>query len=308
MAAQPAPAREILLLVGHTPLRSFVRLVKARDINGLTLDDAVLTQEWMAAKRHIRDLETTQPGVADVSTLNSLPESVSEAAEAELRDPRVQRSFRFLPCSWAMVELDRLIPWQSYVDLTFVGELRATLPAAATLAELIRFSMGKTREPPPINVMQKSGNKFVIVSRSSDLRVTDTAWLAPEQVQEHQALGHTAGVIGVFLGYSNNVMYAVRARNRLLLANGTHRAYALRAHGVTHAPCVVQHVANEDEMDLVAAPSGTSHPFDWYFKAPRPPLLKDFFDERFGKVVSALPDTHSLEVELTFQYSVIRSP
>jgi esterase/lipase superfamily enzyme len=70
----------------------------------------------------------------------------------------------------------------------------------------------------------------------------------------------------------------------MVLHNGYHRACALRAMGFTHAPCVVQTVTRRAELD-VAATRKVSEDAAFYFKAARPPLLKDFFDPRVSKTL-----------------------
>jgi hypothetical protein len=236
-----------------------------------------------------------------------LPERLSAIANDELRDASFQRAFGLIPYSWAMVELDRFIPYQCYVDLAFASKLRSTLPAAPTLEQLVRFSSGRTRAPPPVHIEQRGGNKFLITSTSSDLRVNETVLLDPTNVQGYEQGGCTSAIIGILVVYSLNVMHAIRLHNRLLLVNGTHRAYALRAHGITHAPCIVRHASCKDDLDLVGGPEG-DYPLEWYFSVKRPPLLKDFFDERMVKLISTLPSTYLLTVNLTFEKSAIRTP
>jgi hypothetical protein len=54
-------------------------------------------------------------------------------------------------------------------------------------------------------------------------------------------------------------------------------------HGVTHAPCIIQTVTRRDELNLIAGEDVQEAPA-FYFKAARPPLLKDFLDPRIRKV------------------------
>jgi ParB-like chromosome segregation protein Spo0J len=39
-----------------------------------------------------------------------------------------------------------------------------------------------------------------------------------------------------------NVIHVIHVENRLVLANGSHRAYALHDLGITKVPCLVQQV------------------------------------------------------------------
>jgi hypothetical protein len=81
----------------------------------------------------------------------------------------------------------------------------------------------------------------------------------------------------------------------MVLHNGYHRAYALKAMGITHAPCVIRTVTSRDELDLCANSKVAKSP-GYYFNAPRPPLLKDFFDPRIRKILPVKKITRRIEV------------
>ena len=81
----------------------------------------------------------------------------------------------------------------------------------------------------------------------------------------------------------------------MVLHNGYHRAVAMRAAGITHAPCIVQTVTRKDELEVSAAPAVVEDPA-FYFRARRPPLLKDFFDPRIVTTLSARPLQKLIEV------------
>ena len=90
--------------------------------------------------------------------------------------------------------------------------------------------------------------------------------------------------LALVVGYGSNFLSVIRWEDRMVLHNGYHRAVALRAAGFTHAPCIVQDVTRRDELDLTAASTVAGDPA-FYFRAPRPPLLKDFFDPRLRTVL-----------------------
>ncbi len=110
--------------------------------------------------------------------------------------------------------------------------------------------------------------------------------LRPDQIVGHKAFGPISAVVGLVVGYGSNFLTVIRSDNRMVLHNGYHRACALRAAGFTHAPCVIQTVTRRDELDIAAAQAVVDDPA-FYFKAKRPPLLKDFFDPRIRTVLRA---------------------
>src|SRR5262245_3342330 len=119
MQPTDAAVRQVTLLAGRPPIREFVRFVKTKAVGGLALDDTALVEEWRQANVHVRALESGKVDEAAVPSLDPLPGDIAAEADEQLRDPAVQRSLGLLPYSWAMVELDRLIAWQTYVDLSF---------------------------------------------------------------------------------------------------------------------------------------------------------------------------------------------
>jgi hypothetical protein len=131
------------------------------------------------------------------------------------------------------------------------------------------------------------------------MRVLGAVPIDPAQVSGYEPYGQAAAVVAVYVGYSMNIMSAVQMGNRVMLVNGTHRAYALRAHGVTHAPCVVSRVSSRDDLDLVGMPDEADS-CGSYFSRARPPLLKDYFDERLCRKVSVRRSQQVIQLDLKF--------
>jgi len=88
----------------------------------------------------------------------------------------------------------------------------------------------------------------------------------------------------------------------LILNNGSHRAYALRELGLKEVPCIVQTVTRRDELELVASGDFQQFP-DRYLKAPRPPLLKDYFDPKLRKIVVVQRKNRLVRVQIGVEQS-----
>ena len=91
----------------------------------------------------------------------------------------------------------------------------------------------------------------------------------------------------------------------MVLNNGTHRAYALRAAGITRIPCVVQAIEHPDEL---AYAGGTELTEDYLalFQSPRPPLFKDFFDPNLAFEFDAAKTTRQIEISIDVKTVRIR--
>ena len=125
---------------------------------------------------------------------------------------------------------------------------------------------------------------FVFVSPSNDMRFLKAMPLEARHIEGCPLPGALVGVVGLAVGFGSNFLNAVQAENRLILNNGSHRVYALREMGFTHVPCVVQHLATRDELEVVAA-ADIRHEPDLFLKHARPPMVKDYFNPRLRKVM-----------------------
>jgi hypothetical protein len=107
------------------------------------------------------------------------------------------------------------------------------------------------------------------------------------------------------VGYGSNYLNAIHANGRLVLNNGSHRAFCLRELGIQQAPCVVQHVTRREEIEVIASDE-LREKADLYLTAPRPPLLKDYFDPRLRKILPVLRKQR--QIKLSYGLEVIEVP
>jgi hypothetical protein len=185
-----------------------------------------------------------------------------------------------------MVDLAHLVVCQNHVTHTFVEAIKARLGPDPDPVALFRCCLPLEDGPGPVEIRTAGSKRYVFRSPSTDFRFHEPILLQEGQLGGHQAFGAVAAALGLVVGFSCNFMNAVcdDDSGRLLLHNGYHRACALLALGVRHAPCVVQTVTSRDELDIVAKPVVANDP-GYFFNAPRPPLLKDFLDPRICKLV-----------------------
>ena len=91
----------------------------------------------------------------------------------------------------------------------------------------------------PSNGHAMGSQRFAFRSSSNDFRYHKATLLRPDQRSGYTSFGPVSGVVGLVVGFGSNLLSVMKVGNRLLLLNGYHRACALRALGVTHAPCVI---------------------------------------------------------------------
>ena len=285
-------------LLGQPSLEDYLSIVRKQVIGGMDIPRSVLVDEWRAANDIYGELEVSEAGIADEIDTRPVSEDLVPVVE-ELRSlPRFTRSFDLLPTEVLMVELDRLIVSQQHIDLTHSARHQSRLYGVTDEEQVFRFCQGMDRDEATPKVHRTGSRKFIFSSESSDFRFHDAAVISPEHLLGVDSVRPGATVLGLMMGFSSNFLNVIRSDNRMVLYNGHHRAHALRALGFTHAPCIVQTVTRRDELNLIASGDIVESPLH-YFKAARPPLLKDFFDSRLVKEFY-LPRIHRM-VEVSFE-------
>ncbi len=282
-----APVDSHVFLVGRPPIAEFITFVRRSAVDACPGEpaptDSSLAEAWRVASDHIRTLEKSEAGYADGPDLAPLPPELEPLGERLTADRAFKRVHGTLPTTLGMVELDRLVVFQKHVNLTQVEAIRRTLGSGPTPETIARVALGLDRAIPPVRVRQ-SQDTYTFISESMDFRFLEPVAIAPESLPFLDAKGVPARCIVLSVGFSPNCVAAVRAGGRLILFNGSHRAYAIREAGITHIPCVVHEIARSEEMDLVPLRDIAARE-ELYLRNPRPPVLKDYFDSRLRRIV-----------------------
>jgi hypothetical protein len=87
--------------------------------------------------------------------------------------------------------------------------------------------------------------------------------------------GQPVSAVALLLGYGAPAMNVFQVGTRLILNNGFHRAYAMRAVGLSEAYVVVQHIG---DPELEMPPTLVGLPREYLLKNARPALMSDFFN------------------------------
>jgi len=291
---------ETLYLTGRPKLKEFLRFVRNHAVD--SADDGVLTDEWENAKRVIHALEKEETGVAENPPIQKLGPEYEPLLIEFLKDPLVQHSFNTVPTEVALIPLDQTVVYQKHIDLTFVRQLQQQLGPNPTQEQIFKTCLPYDHPQPPAKWSRMRRNSYVFVSPSNDLRFLGAMSLKPENIRVTPP-GSLVGIVGLAVGFGSNFMNAIYVENRLILNNGSHRAYALRQMGITHAPSIVQHLSSLDQVDVIASSEVADSP-DHFLKHPRPSMLKDYFNPKLHKVMPVhrrlRQITVKFEVEETF--------
>jgi len=302
LATEERDGEWLVWLLGQPHLGDYLSFVRDKVIGGDRISQRTLADEWRAANDLYYELEQSEAGAADGADCLTLPKALRGLERAVLSDRYFAESFDTLPVEIRIVELGRLVVSQSNIGCAFVDDLQRRLPAPTDLEALFRFCLPLDRPQAPVTVRRNGKDRFVFTSPSTDFRLHPPAILEAAQVGGLKSFGPVASILALGVGFGSNFLSAVRSDERLLLQNGYHRAFALLSAGVTHAPAVVQTVTRKDELRLAACDDVCEDPA-FYFRAPRPPLLRDFLDPRLGKRLRAKPMQTSIEIEFKVRTS-----
>jgi hypothetical protein len=292
---------QVVYLLGRPPIQDFLGFV-SQQAPGLH-NQRALMDEWRLANDHIRDLEEQEVGWADGHPPSALGDDLLPFAAEVEGNLNVQQSFA-LPTSIGIVELDRVVVFQKFINLRYVAELQEQLGTNPSPEALFRFSLPADPAMPPMQ-WRNVGNGFVFTSPSGDFRALDMTVLNPAQVLNYVPGGFPSAIVALVLGHGINFLQVISAEGRLILGNGSHRAFALRDMGITHVPALIQSVSRRDELPLVGSAELVQQP-DQFLTAPRPPVLKDYFDEDLRKVLD-IPRSGT-QVRVAVAVEVTRAP
>jgi hypothetical protein len=293
-----------VFLMGRPPMGAALTFIRESSAGG-NVDLARLADEWRAAHGHIRQLEKAEAGLADDPPIAGLPEALKPLEKKVLSDPVFRESYFMVPSRIAMVDLDRLVVYQKHINLEFARKVQEALGPEPSGELVFRTCLPYDHPMPGFSSGRITQNGFTFLSPSTDLRFLDATLLRPEQVIGYSPPGPVAAVLGLVVGFGSNFLNAVLAERRLILNNGSHRAYALREMGIRQVPCIVQEAQDREELSSLVSPD-VFRQADRLLGAPRPPLLKDYFDPALRKLFKG--KRKARQVRLTFDVEQLDLP
>ncbi len=190
--------------------------------------------------------------------------------------PAFMRTFANHPITFEQVEIDKVVASQRTVHLDYVDSIKLS---GWPPSELVDFCLHPGRDKTPVQVSRTAGNAYTFSSLNPQLRFLGCFEqpYQPSAVLAHHPGGQPIHTITLLVGFGVSTANVFKVGSRIILNNGFHRLYALRSSGIQFAPVVVQHVTHRD---LEMQPRIAELPREYLVEAPRPGLMKDFFDER----------------------------
>jgi hypothetical protein len=260
-----------------------------------------IANDWRSTTLALLEFRLREPAVADRPEVLPMPSHVEPLVRQVQEDPVFQKAFT-VPWEIGLVELDRLVVRQELINLAQVDRIHVRLGTAPSQEQMFRLCMPVKRPTIEHGFQALSDDTYLFTSESNDIRFLESMLVRPEQLEGIQTHGTVTGVLAILVGFGSNYLNAVASDGRLVLNNGSHRAYALRALGTTHVPCVIQKPANRKELAKIAVGGLRKMP-DFYLRDPRPPLLKDYFNPRLYRTLWLPAARRQVRVKFTIETS-----
>ncbi|MDP3139960.1 MAG: hypothetical protein Q8N17_26935 [Burkholderiaceae bacterium] len=270
---------EEIYLMGATGLEQYLEFVRERAVGGREMDRGELSQSWRAAAEVFKEMQASQAGAADKPPVLPLPASIQSHIDELTTLAHFEQTFNHVPVAFGMVELDRLVVCQHHIGRASVERMLTQTPRPVSDQDLARICLPLTPPDASFKVAMDDGERFVFISDTHDARFLGARIVNPADIANFPVNGHAQAVIALTVGFTTNVLNVVRYGPRMVLNNGYHRALALRAMGVTHAPCLIQVCAHWEDVGLVGGGEMYRNG-EPYFSTLRPPMLKDFADPK----------------------------
>jgi len=261
-----------------------------------TVDKGALEDRWWTAKARYDELSEKESGLADDMQISDLPKELEPLLAKVLADQVYQKVYSSIEHRFSMVDLDRLVVFQKYMDLSFVRTLEAKASTKMGPQEVFRLAMPYDHPLPDCNIYEKERGVYIFESPSTDLRFLDSIILQGDKIKDKDLPRPLAGILGLAVGFGSNFLTALHVGRRLIVNNGTHRAYLLRKLGIKRAPCIIQEIKDRKEIsEEVHGDVGDR--LDYYLNDPRPSLLKDYFDPKIVHTLRARPRVRRIQIK-----------
>jgi hypothetical protein len=305
MVPDPAAVTDShVFLAGRPPIAEFISFVRksadGAQRSGPEAADSALAQDWRRANDALRELERSEAGWADSPPIEPLPPELGPYADQLAGDPAFRQTHGFVPTEIGLVELDRLVVFQKHINLAQVEIIKQELGPDPRPDTITRIALGLSRYSPPVRLIQ-SHDVFTFTCDSRDFRFLEPILVPPGELSG-AFRGVPARCVALAVGFSPNCLGVIQAEQRLILVNGSHRAYALRELGITHVPCVIQKTSRPEELELIGHKE-INQRAELYLRNPRPPLLKDYFDERLRRIVPVARARRLIRIQLRIDQS-----
>ena len=191
-------------LLGQPTLQRFLDFIHDRVVDGESMNRGRLVDEWRLANDYYAELEDSEQNLADEIDVYNLDPSLQALMVDAMQDPHYEYTFDKLPTSFAMVELDNLVIYQTHISTEFSAGLQKRLGKNPDQETLFRFCMPPATPDDTVQIRQMGRDRYVFSSESTDFRAHNPTLLSPEQIDGFRTFGPISGMVGLGVGFGSN--------------------------------------------------------------------------------------------------------
>jgi len=288
--------QKIRYLYGATTQPEVINFVRTQCMVRDEAEVQRIVQDWKQAAQRFAAITSFPKVVPESMIVRDLPDEVASLMREIAAEPLFQRSFSMLPMSFGIVEIEKLVAGQRYVNLDYVAKLMKSLPPHPSPKDLIEFCLAKTPDVAPPAELQLGPNVYSYRSDTTDFRFLGgfPKPLSKDDLEAAVAGGLPVAGIILLVGYGSTAINVFQVGQRYILNNGFHRLFALQKSGVRSAPTVIQHITNPA---LELPPQLVGLPTQYMTTSPRPSMMMDFFDDSLVVELRMKPRDRSVQIQ-----------
>ena len=287
-----------LLLFGYCSLSELHQHVRMHCTEAEAGRLPEIVSAWRTAQKVQPERHTTQVPSGEATLGPRVDVEVATSLKSE-----VSRSFPHLPTTLDWVSIDELVSPQRVIWLDALSKLPVPAGTSYSETELIDICLRPVHQA-SVQHLENANHHHTFSSANTDLRYLGTHVVSVDSKQSvFSTTGDARYAVVSLVGFGSPMMSAWKVRERIVLHNGFHRAYALRKAGVQKIPMVVQHAQHPRE--LPSQIFGLSR--DYLLQTTSPPRIVDFFDSRLiyelagkprQKIITIQPTVNQLDVPM----------
>lgn len=268
--------RKLLYMYGAVTQIELNNFLDAHSIDSEQTKREIKVQ-WRDAASVFRNLVSAEAGEPDTIRTEPLSPEANQFVDELQEMAAFKQTLANYPISFEQIEIEKVVASQRTVHSEFVEAIRSR--HGNSPSDLLDFCLHPGRDETPLQVGRTAANAFTFSSINPSLRFLGSYEepFKPTEVLAHHPGGQPIHTVTLLVGFGISTINVFKVGQRIILNNGFHRLYALRAMGFQFAPAVVQHVTHPD---LEMPPRIADLPREYLVQAPRPGLIRDFFDER----------------------------
>lgn len=261
----------------------------------------ILTK-WREAAVHFQNLIVNENGLAETINIKDINPKFKKRLKEIANNKLFQKTFSSLPIQFKMIEIDKIIACQRYVNLDYVKQIQDAYLKDKSDANFLEICIGSSHSLLKPALLQNAPNVFSLSSPSVDFRFLGgfPKELSQDDIDASTLGGLPVSAIVLLFGYGGSPINVYYANRRVILNNGFHRIYALREAGVKYIPAVVRLIQN---IELELPPQILGLPKEYLLKHPRPAMIKDFLDQKLVTEMKVKPRIRTVKISWGFDQS-----